>query len=127
MRPKCPICHATLQEPPDDVRDWFRCNSCGTPLQISTIFGRILFWISTMLLAILIWILGYVGMRYLGMVFPGLELHIPVAVVTGVVLGSYAWLARKFWKSRLVRPRPCDPYSALNLSDTETKMRGRRW
>jgi hypothetical protein len=56
-----------------------------------------------------LWILAYIGMRYLGMVFPVLELHIPLAVMTGIVLGSYGWLARRLWKTRLVNPRPCDP------------------
>jgi hypothetical protein len=123
--PNCPICRHQLQKPPEDVRDWFRCENCGTPLQVPPLFGRVLLWASTMLLAVVIWVLAYVGMRYLGMVFPGLELHIPVAVMTGIVLGSYGWLVRRFWKTKLVNPRPCDPYSALNLSDQQTKMRGR--
>jgi hypothetical protein len=62
-----------------------------------------------MLLAAVIWVLVYIGMRYLGMVFPGLELHIPLAVMTGIVLGSYGWLGRRLWKTKLVNPRPCDP------------------
>ena len=56
-----------------------------------------------------LWILAYIGMRYLGMVFPVLELHIPLAVMTGIVLGSCGWLARRLWKTKLVNPRLCDP------------------
>jgi len=123
--PNCPICRHQLQKPPEDVRDWFRCENCGTPLQVPPLFGRVLLWISTVLLAMAIWVLGYVGMRYLGMIFPGLELHIPMAVMTGIVLGSYGWLVRRLWKTRFVNPLPCDPYSTLNLSDQQTKMRGR--
>jgi hypothetical protein len=123
--PNCPICRHQLQKPPEDVRDWFRCENCGTPLQVPPLFGRVLLWASTLLLAALIWVLAYVGMRYLGMVFPGFELHLPMAVMTGIVLGSYGWLVRRFWKTKLVNPRPCDPYSTLNLSDQQTKMRGR--
>ena len=67
----------------------------------------------------------FIGMRSLGMVFPGLELHLPMAAMTGIVLGPYGWLVRRFWKTNLVNPGPCDLYSALNLSDHETKMRGR--
>ena len=107
--PKCPICRHQLQKPPEDVRDWFWCENCGTPLQVPPLFGRVLLWASTMLLAAVIWVLAYIGMRYLGMVFPGLELHIPLAVMTGIVLGSYGWLARRLWKTKLVNPRLCDP------------------
>lgn len=123
--PNCPICRAELREPPEDVRDWFRCEQCGTPLQVPPRFGRILLWISTMVCAVAIWISSYIGMRYLRMVFPGFELPIPMTLMTGIVLGSYAWLVRRLWKTKLVQPRPCDPYSSLRLSDERTKMRGR--
>jgi len=123
--PICPICRHQLQEPPEDVRDWFRYENCGTPLQFPPLFGRVLLCASTLLLAAVIWVLAYVGMRYLGMVFPGLELHSPMAVMTGIVLGSYGWLVRRFWKTKLVKPRPRDPYSALHLSDQQLKMRVR--
>jgi hypothetical protein len=89
-------------------------------------FGKILFAVSTITLAVVIWILAYIGMRYLGMVFPGFELHIPATIMFGIVLGSYSWLVRWFWKTKLARPRPCDPYSSLGLSSEETKLRGRR-
>ncbi len=125
--PNCPICHYELQKPPEDIRDWFRCENCGTPLRVPPRFGRVLFAISTLALALVIWVLGYIGMRYLGMVFPGLEIHIPAVVMFGIVLGTYAWLVRRFWKTKLVQPRPCDPYSAMNLSDDRTKLRGREW
>ena len=125
--PNCPICGRELNRPPEDVRDWFRCDGCGTPLQVPPAFGRGLMWVSTMLLAVVIWILAYVGMRYLGMVFPGLELHIPMTMMTAIILGSYGWLVRRLWKTKFVRPRPCDPYSALGLSDEKAKMRGREW
>jgi len=107
--PKCPICRHQLQKPPEDVRDWFRCENCGTPLQVPPLFGRVLLWASTMLLAAVIWVLAYIEMRYLGMVSRGLELHILLAVMTGIVLGSYGWLAGRLWKTKLVNPRPCDP------------------
>ena len=123
--PNCPICRHQLQEPPEDVRDWFRYENCGTPLQFPPLFGRVLLCASTLLLAAVIWVLAYVGMRYLGMVFPGLELHSPMSVMTGIVLGSYGWLVRRFWKTKLVKPRPRDPYSALHLSDQQLKMRVR--
>src|ERR1700674_3523583 len=71
--PNCPICRHQLQEPPEDVRDWFLYENCGTPLQFPPLFGRLLLCASTLLLAAVIWVLAYVGMRYLGMVFPGLE------------------------------------------------------
>src|SRR5207249_11260139 len=47
--PNCPICRHQLQKPPEDVRDWFRCENCGTPLQVPPLFGRVLLWISTVL------------------------------------------------------------------------------
>lgn len=123
--PNCPICQMELREPPEDVRDWFRCDNCGTPLQVPSQFGRILFWISTVVCLIVLWVFSYVGMRYLRMVFPGLELHLPLASMAAIVLGTYALLIRWLWKTKLVRPRPCDPYSALGLSDDRKKMRGR--
>jgi hypothetical protein len=91
--PNCPICRHELQEPPEDARDWFRCENCGTPLQVPPLFGRVLLWASTLFLAAIIWVLGYIGMLKLGMVFPSFELHISVAVMTGIVLGSYGWHA----------------------------------
>jgi hypothetical protein len=44
--PDCPVCHHELEKPPEDIRDWFRCDNCGTPLQFPSTLGKMLYWIS---------------------------------------------------------------------------------
>ncbi|HKW65140.1 MAG TPA: hypothetical protein VJN89_21475 [Candidatus Acidoferrum sp.] len=123
--PTCPICQADLQKPPEDVRDWFRCDTCGTPLQVPSDFARLLLWISIVLGAVGTWVVGIIGAGYLRRIFPGMELHVPYAFMGAIVLGVYAVLVRWLWKTRLMRPKSCDPYSALGLSDDRKKTRGR--
>lgn len=123
--PICPSCRHPLQNPPEDVRDWFRCENCGTPLKVPPFFGPLLLWASEILLAVGIWVLAHLGMRHLGKVAPGFEMYLSEFVLTGISLGLYGWLVRRFWKTKLVNPRPCDPYSSLNLSDQQTRMRSR--
>ena len=123
--PKCPICKSNLHKPPEDVQEWFRCEVCGTPLQISTKLGKILFGLSVALLLIACWsaftlvphLLRLKGLSEIG-------INIFVGSAAAIVPAIYAFLIRHLWNSKLFQPRPCDPYSSLNLSDACKKMRG---
>ena len=127
--PNCPVCNSTLLKPPDDVQDWFRCQTCGTPLQISTTVGKIIFCASIAILFISFWaITELVPLIPLIPVLSrfskaGFNLVMDASIV--LVSAIYAILVRLLWKSSLFQPRPCDPYSLLNLSDDRKKMRGR--
>ena len=124
--PTCPVCNSALPKPPEDVQDWFRCQGCGTPLQISTTIGKLLFGFSVAILLISFWTgfgLLHQVPRLNGLSVLGERLF--VGSMFTIVVGIYAFLVRLLWKSRLFQPRPCDPYSSLNLSDDRKKLRGR--
>ena|SRR5258707_11571906 len=117
--PNCPVCQYELQKPPDDVRDWFRCDNCGTPLQVPSILGKVLFGISTAVILLTFWTLPGILRRYFRIA------DFPTYLLLGSVTAIYGFLARLVWKTKLTRPRLYDPYSALNLSDNRKKLRGR--
>jgi hypothetical protein len=117
--PRCTVCQHELQKPPDDVRDWFRCEQCGTPLQIPSVIGKILFGISTAVLLVACWMLPIILRRYFQLT------DFPIYLMLGSIAAIYGFLGRIVWKTKLTRPRPYDPYSSLNLSDERKKLRGR--
>jgi hypothetical protein len=115
----CPNCHAELPKPPEDVREWFRCDKCGVPLELPSGFAKLLYWTSIFgVLVLAVIIEEVVGRR-----FPGRELF--TYLIEGCFLVVYGALARRFWKTKLSRPHVFDPYSSLNLSDMQKKLRGR--
>jgi hypothetical protein len=116
--PHCPVCQNELEKPPDDVRDWFRCEQCGTPLQIPSVLGKILFCISTAVILVACWMLPFILRRYFRLP------DFPTYLILGSVAAIYGFLGRIVWKTKLTRPRPYDPYSSLNLSDERKKLRG---
>lgn len=120
--PVCPICRHQLPKPPKDVRDWFRCEKCGTPLQVSSSLSKTLYWASIFGGLVLSAPLALLSMQY----FEGRELtmYFIAGLLGGAVLSVYAGLARFFWSTKFLRLRPCDPYGSLNLSDDPTKFRG---
>jgi hypothetical protein len=123
--PNCPICNSNLPKPPEDVQDWFRCETCGTPLRVSTTVGKIIFGFSVAILLITFWT-GFGLLHHLSK-FNGLSVvgeKLLVGSMFTIVAGIYAFLIRLLWKSKLFQPRPCDPYSSLNLSDDRKKLRG---
>jgi hypothetical protein len=111
----CPVCQSELPKPPEDVREWFRCDQCGTPLQVPSTLGKILFGLSTLVPIIVA--------MYLSKWFAkGSRLVLYLS--EGLVAVVYAAAVRALWKTRFMNPCPCDPYSSLNLSDDRKKMRG---
>lgn len=117
--PNCPSCHHELQNVPEDVRDWFRCESRGVPLQLSSALTKTLYWSS--LVAVLV--VGVIPLIFSMALFEGMDSQF--YMLGGCILVVYGWLARFFWKTKLSRPRLYDPYSSLNLSDNRKKLRGR--
>ena len=120
--PVCPICGYELQNRPKDVRDWFRCENCGTPLRVPSSLSKTLYWFSILGGVFLSLPLTLFSIRY----FQGRELSTYfLAGLLGVtILAVYAALARLFWNTKFNCPKPFDPYSSLNLSDARTKSRG---
>jgi hypothetical protein len=119
---RCPICRSELAEPPEDVRDWFRCDQCGTPLQVPSSVAKIVFAITIGVFFIATgWLFAYFSGQNFGLVN-----HFLFYLIAGSFLTFEAAIARIFWKTRLAQPRPCDPYSSLNLSDDRKRMRGYR-
>jgi hypothetical protein len=124
--PKCPICRSDLQKPPEDVRDWFRCENCQTPLQVSARFGKVLFALSSMGVLVIYWTIEFFVLPYL----PKILWHVPYSgtfLFYSLPLVLYAALVRLFWKTKFAHARVFDPYSSLNLSDDKTKLRGRTY
>ena len=117
--PNCPSCNHEIHRPPEDVREWFRCDNCGTPLQISSALSKTLYWTSIFGVFLIGIIFSFGSAKY----FPGHEF--PSYLLGGGILVVYGVLARLFWKTKLSRPRLHDPYSSLNLSDPRKKLRGR--
>jgi hypothetical protein len=115
----CPNCHAELAKPPEDLREWFRCDKCGVPLEFPSGFAKLLYWASLLGVFALAVVIQEVAGKY----FPGREFFIYLA--DGCFLVVYGALARMFWKTKLSRPHLFDPYSSLNLSDSRKKLRGR--
>jgi len=120
--PVCPICGHELQKPPKDVRDWFRCEKCGTPLRMHSSLSKTLYWFSILGGLLLSLPLALFSIRY----FQGRELSMffLAGLLGGTILAVYAALARLFWNTKFTCPKPFDPYSSLNLSDARTKSRG---
>lgn len=118
----CPVCRHELQTPPKDIRDWFRCEKCGTPLQIPSGRTKMLYWFSV--LGVLLASTTFPFL--LGKYFEGREFtaYFTAYLLGGTILATYAGLARFLWNTKFSRPRPYDPYSSLNLSDARTKFRG---
>lgn len=122
--PNCPKCNFRLGSPPDDIQDWFRCENCHTPLRVPSELGRILFFVSSFGVLLVCWTFEYYGIRYNWRIFR----LVPEALqflFYGLPLIFYGGLARLVWKTKVSAPRVYDPYSALNLSDDKTKLRGR--
>ena len=122
--PLCPICQSDLQKPPEDVRDWFRCENCQTPLRVPPRFGKVLFVLSTFGALCLCWVLEYLAIHYRLKILMNVPAFMSFLFYS-LPLILYAALVRMFWTTRIARPRVFDPYSSLNLSDDRTKMRGR--
>ena len=122
--PNCPKCNFLLSAPPDDIQDWFRCENCHTPLRLPSELGRILFFGSTFGVLVVFWTIEFLGMRHNWRIFK----LIPAAsnfLLYGLPLVIYGALTRLVWNTKLTTPKVYDPYSALNLSDDKTKLRGR--
>jgi hypothetical protein len=119
--PDRPNCHYELSQPPKDVREWFRCDNCGVPLQVPSGFAKMLYWLG-IAVAVVLTLLGseVVGRNFRGRESPVYLIEICIGVLFGV-------LARLLWKTRLSQPRLYDPYSALNLSDAAKQLRGRSY
>jgi hypothetical protein len=124
--PQCPICHSDLQKPPEDVRDWFRCENCQTPLRVPPPFGKVLFALSTFGALCIFWVLEYLAIHY-RFKSPGGIPFLFHFLFYSVPLVLYAALVRFLWMTKIARPHVFDPYSSLNLSDDKTKMRGRTY
>ena len=118
----CPICRHELQKPPKDIRDWYRCEKCGTPLQIPSLRSKMLYWFS--IFGVLL--VSITFPFFLGKYIEGREFttYFIASLLGGTILALYAGLARLLWNTKFSRPRPYDPYSSLNLSDARTKFRG---
>jgi len=114
----CPSCRYELQKPPQDVRDWFRCDQCGTPLRLASTFTKTLYWVS--ILAVVL--VGFIPL-FLSVANMFEDTEYQFYVLGVCILAVYGGLARLFWKTRLSRPRLYDPYSSLNLSDAQRKLR----
>jgi hypothetical protein len=119
----CPKCHFPLSQPPEDIQDWFRCEHCQTPLRVPSDLGRILFFAGSFGALVVFWTFEYYGARYYPRIFRWMP-EATHAVLFGLPLILYGWLARFMWKTKLSAPKVYDPYSALNLSDDKTKLRG---
>ena len=116
--PTCPICQSQLQKPPEDIKDWFRCETCGTPLQVPPAIGKTFLAVSIGFFLALYYALAFFARNY-----PHVS-ELFFYAVFGFITVIYTFLARLFWKTRLIRPSSHDPYSSLNLSDSRKKMRG---
>lgn len=114
----CPSCRHEFQKPPEDIRDWFRCDQCGIPLRLASAFSKSLYWVS-ILVVLLVGIIPL--FLSLGDIFEGADYQF--YLLGGCILAVYGGLARLFWKTKLSRPRLYDPYSSLNLSDAQKKFR----
>jgi len=118
--------NSALLKPPEDARDWFRCQTCGTPLQLPLFSGKLLFALSVGAPLALIWDFPFLDMRlsdfrtWSGILHEATNFVIFLAIAT-----IYGYVVRLLWKSKLFQPRPCDPYSSLNLSSERMKMRGK--
>jgi len=120
--PVCPICRHELQKPPKDVRDWFRCEKCGTPLQVPSSLGKMLYWFSIFGVLLVSTTFPFLLRKYLeGREF---STYLLAGLLGGTILAVYAGLVRLLWNTKVSRLRPYDPYSSLNLSDARTKFRG---
>jgi hypothetical protein len=118
----CPVCRHELQTPPKDMRDWFRCEKCGTPLRVPSSRSKMLYWFS--IFGVLLAATTFPFL--LGKYIEGREFttYFIAGLLGGTVLAVYAGLARFLWNTKFSPPRPYDPYSSLNLSDGCTKFRG---
>ncbi len=103
--PLCPLCNCELGKPPEDAREWFRCQNCGGALKAPSGLANVLFWVSI-----------FASGRF-GLVSPDGELSSSLA---GTI---YAALIRFFWKANLLRPQPYSPYSSLGLTDSNRNPR----
>lgn len=120
--PVCPICAHELQKPPKDVRDWFRCEKCGTPLQLHSSLSKMLYW--SRIFGVLL--VSSTFPLLVGKYLEGREFsaYLLACVLGATILALYAASARLLWNTRFSNPRPHDPYTSLNLSNGQTKFRG---
>src|ERR1700740_956636 len=120
--PVCPICRHELQKPPKDIRDWFRCEKCGTPLQVPYSLSKTLYWFSILGVLLVSTTFPFLLRKYIeGREF---STYLLAGLLGGTILAVYAGLARLFWNTKVSRLRPYDPYSSLNLSDARNKFPG---
>jgi hypothetical protein len=93
-------------------------------LRLPSELGKILFFISTFGVLVVFWTIESFGIRHNWRIFK----LIPEAfnfLLYGFPLVIYGALIRLVWNTQLTAPKVYDPYSALNLSDDKTKLRGR--
>jgi len=122
--PHCPKCNFLLCSPPDDIQDWFRCENCHTPLRLPSELGRILFFVSTFGVLVVFWTIESFGIRHNWRIFKLIPEGFDF-LLYGFPLVIYGALIRLVWNTKLTALKVYDPYSALNLSDDKTKLRGR--
>ena len=103
--PLCPLCNCDLGKPPEDAREWFRCQNCGGALKAPSGLAQVLFWVS-------IFASGRFGLVPLDGEFS--------SSVAGTI---YAALTSFFWKANLLRPESYSPYSSLGLTGSNRNPR----